>query len=427
MHHRKWLLSAFGMAALLLLVATSSALAADRLYRFPLPSTGTQPVQVSGNYLAWSDAAGLESMDLRTGKVVTCVPQEISGFDLDGHFIVYVVPQTDASPATARIYDLLTRTEMATPVPMPEGIDPSASVERADLSGDRLLLGIHDNVTMHERAFLAAFDTTDGSAGIPVLAGDVTPAVLDGDIALASSGAQLHAVFCDLSAGPAVFTPVALALTQTEEPDADLSGTLAVWRHGLSPEGIDGAFLDPATKTAGDPFFIASTHSREPRVSGDRVMYRGFNGDRTPLRAVHVVPGQDYQATEIAGDAEKTWLDGDVGTYFDRDSDTWKGVWFNPTRPVAKAPSRTTVTRGASAKVKYRVDDRLWKAKVTLKVTNRSGRVVLTTSKSGQPANVLGTISFRCSLAKGTYRFFVTGTNMAGLTSKTATNTLVVR
>lgn len=89
--------------------------------------------------------------------------------------------------------------------------------------------------------------------------------------------------------------------------------------------------------------------------------------------------------------------------------DTWK--------PTTKAPSATQVARYRTATLKYKVLDAApngGKASGSIKITNRRGRVVKSLSFSGKPLNTALSAKFTCTLAKGTYRFFVRAKDSAG-------------
>jgi subtilisin family serine protease len=101
------------------------------------------------------------------------------------------------------------------------------------------------------------------------------------------------------------------------------------------------------------------------------------------------------------------------------------------TRPVTKA-SFESVKRGGYAVLPYRVNDAGFSAgpaKVTIVIKNGSGKVVKTLGPaSNKPMCTALTWKFRCTLSKGTYRFFVKATDAAGLRATSiGSNRLVVK
>ncbi len=111
----------------------------------------------------------------------------------------------------------------------------------------------------------------------------------------------------------------------------------------------------------------------------------------------------------------------------------------NPRRPSTSAagrstrrgPSRprwrTSVKRGSTAKLRYRIAD-YSPCMVKIAVKNARGKTVKTlTVRGARPMSWLAK-SFRCTLAKGTYRFYVTATDSVGYRqTKAAVAKLVVR
>jgi C1A family cysteine protease len=93
-------------------------------------------------------------------------------------------------------------------------------------------------------------------------------------------------------------------------------------------------------------------------------------------------------------------------------------VRIDTQRPTSKAPFAATARHGASAVLKYQVNDRSPNgslASVTLKVRTLSGRVAGTFSLPVRVSvNVLHSYLFHCTLSRGTYRFYVYARDLAG-------------
>jgi hypothetical protein len=83
--------------------------------------------------------------------------------------------------------------------------------------------------------------------------------------------------------------------------------------------------------------------------------------------------------------------------------------------PTTRALARASVRRGRRATLRYRVDDALSPtARVTIRVKTRSGRTVKTLKAVTRKTNVATSSRFTCKLAKGSYRFHVYATDLAG-------------
>jgi hypothetical protein len=96
------------------------------------------------------------------------------------------------------------------------------------------------------------------------------------------------------------------------------------------------------------------------------------------------------------------------------------------TRPVVSAPRAASCAAGGTVLLRYSVRDKLSPAaKVTIRLTTKAGRVVLT-RKLGVVPTGAGDDSFGCTLAPGSYRFTVSAADLAGNRAKAASNTLTV-
>jgi len=106
-------------------------------------------------------------------------------------------------------------------------------------------------------------------------------------------------------------------------------------------------------------------------------------------------------------------------------------VQIDATAPTTRGLAAASVTRGGTAKLKYRVDDPrpgAPTAKVTIKIKNSRGKVVKTLAAGNKAVNTAFTVSFKCTFAKGKYSFFVYATDAAGnVQSKVGSNKLTVK
>jgi hypothetical protein len=105
-------------------------------------------------------------------------------------------------------------------------------------------------------------------------------------------------------------------------------------------------------------------------------------------------------------------------------------VRIDTTQPRTQAQNAVSVRRGSTARLKYRVSepaDLSPTADVVIQV-KKSGRVVKTFRFADTPMNSDRTYSFRCTLAKGSYRWYVYATDLAGnRQAAAASNSLRVR
>ncbi len=106
-------------------------------------------------------------------------------------------------------------------------------------------------------------------------------------------------------------------------------------------------------------------------------------------------------------------------------------VRLDTRRPTPKAPYAATVKRGSSCGLRYEVVDPTPgspTAKVKIVILNAHGRQVWATTLGSRSVNKNLTCRFRCTLARGAYRFSVYATDAAGNTqTKVASNRLTVK
>ena len=106
-------------------------------------------------------------------------------------------------------------------------------------------------------------------------------------------------------------------------------------------------------------------------------------------------------------------------------------VNIDTTRPTTSAPYAASVHRGSMLTLKFKVLDkgpRSGSATVVIKIKTLKGKTVKSLRLTSRKVNSLQSYRFRCTLKKGTYRFYVYATDTAGnVQSKVAHNALHVR
>ena len=103
-------------------------------------------------------------------------------------------------------------------------------------------------------------------------------------------------------------------------------------------------------------------------------------------------------------------------------------VVVDRTGPVVSAPTATSCSTGGTVLLPFVVRDKLSPSvKVTIKLTTKGGRVLLTRRLGAVPTGA-GDDSFACTFAPGSYRFVVFAVDLAGnVQVKPASNALVVK
>lgn len=122
-----------------------------------------------------------------------------------------------------------------------------------------------------------------------------------------------------------------------------------------------------------------------------------------------------FHATDVAGNAE---------------TDRTFTVNIDTTKPRTRA-WRSLVARGRTAILKYKVAETgasAGTATVVIKIKNRAHKVVKTIKVGVKNVNASQSAKFKCRLAKGTYKFYVYATDVAGnAQSKVGHNRLTVK
>ena len=94
-------------------------------------------------------------------------------------------------------------------------------------------------------------------------------------------------------------------------------------------------------------------------------------------------------------------------------------VNIDTTQPGTAALGDVSVKKGKTAKLKYRITEPAGlspSAKVVIKIKRSDGSTAKTTTINSAPTNVQQSYSFTCNLAKGSYKWYVYATDLAGNT-----------
>ena len=182
-----------------------------------------------------------------------------------------------------------------------------------------------------------------------------------------------------------------------------------------------------------------------PSIDGTRAARGGGGWSRT-VRTIKVTAsdagGSGVSRAQISVNggvsyltrSKITVLNGDVKVYCraidrrnNRSQPKYLGRWKIDTTKPKPAALGASVKRGSTAKLKYRIDD-YSPCTVKIVVKNSRGKTVKSlTIRSARPMS-WQTASFRCTLAKGAYRFYITATDSVGYKqTKAATGKLVVK
>ena len=106
-------------------------------------------------------------------------------------------------------------------------------------------------------------------------------------------------------------------------------------------------------------------------------------------------------------------------------------VNIDTTKPETAALGNVSVKKGKTAKLKYRVTEPAGlspSAKVVIKIKRGNGTTAKTFTINSAPVNSLRTYGFKCNLAKGSYKWYVYATDLAGNTQdNVARATLTVK
>ena len=168
-------------------------------------------------------------------------------------------------------------------------------------------------------------------------------------------------------------------------------------------------------------------------------------------------PDGDADVLRYSGDGS-TWYDMDLAVYdtlnFPAEADhSWDGatlihckahdlaghesaeqqftVRIDTQKPTAKALYAVTVVKGRTATLKYKIVDPApnggTATAVKIVIKNRYGKVVKTFRIGTKKVNTAYSVRFTCKLPKGSYRFYVSGRDVAGNTARVGSNRLTVK
>ncbi|HQH21503.1 MAG TPA: hypothetical protein PLJ89_05335 [Thermoleophilia bacterium] len=117
-----------------------------------------------------------------------------------------------------------------------------------------------------------------------------------------------------------------------------------------------------------------------------------------------------------------------VDAHGNAEADRSLTVRIDRTRPVPRPVADVSVQRGKKAKLRYRVTD-AWSPQAKVKIViRRRGAAVKRLTLGLRSCGVLATHAWRCTLAKGSYTWTVTATDLAGnAQARTYVKKLVVR
>jgi alpha-tubulin suppressor-like RCC1 family protein len=228
-------------------------------------------------------------------------------------------------------------------------------------------------------------------------------------------------------------------------------GTLWAWGDNAYGQlGLGDLAASPSTAVYPLQDFVDSA---DPTVSGSTVAAvakaaggaRGAGGWTRTARTVKVSAsdaGSGVGRAQISLTGGVSYLtrssvtvrNGDVTVYvraIDRMGNTsdekYLGRWKIDTTKPKPAALGASVKRGPTAKLRYRIAD-YSPCTVKIAVKNARGKIVKTLTIRGARPMSWRAASFRCTLAKGKYRFFVTATDSVGYKqTKTAVGKLVVK
>jgi hypothetical protein len=400
------------------------------------------PARVSGKFVVWSEGRDVRALDLRYGKPFV-IGAGWGGYDVSGRTAAVVLGE--GTEASIHLYDLVARKGYAQPVTLPAGFPAGSVTGSPRLSEDLVVFDVLDVSTGLHAVCGARYDRASRTVGHPFRmsgAGSALFPDVSGSLAVwlqTGESGGVHAALLDLLVDPPQTSETPLATpTADDAVFPAISGRLAVWGGTVAEAPVvEGALCDAVAGTWSPSFVIDSSLAPvEPDVSGDLVV---FSGSTSPVAAARVygalvtesggtiavgtpflIGGRDVRLPAVADDVA-VWLERRDGLYSKR------AALLDPERPSSRAPTAARVRKGAAMTLKYRIDDRLWRAKVTLVVKNRRGQVVLALRKGWRPTNKLDSARTICRLPRGVYRFYVKATNMAGKSvARPASNRLKV-
>jgi hypothetical protein len=137
--------------------------------------------------------------------------------------------------------------------------------------------------------------------------------------------------------------------------------------------------------------------------------------DASPLSAQLTIPTGADSPLAVGTHKLKYWAQDVNGNVEAQHTVTFEIV-KDTVKPVTSATA-ASVVRGRTATLKYMVSDAApnkGTAAVSIKIKNSRGNVVKTINKASVAVNVALSAKFRCTLAKGAYKYYVYATDVSG-------------
>lgn len=134
-----------------------------------------------------------------------------------------------------------------------------------------------------------------------------------------------------------------------------------------------------------------------------------------PVTAAITIPTAKDMPLAVGAHTVKVWAQDINGNVEAQQTVTFEIV-KDTVKPTTSAMA-ASVIRGRTATLKYKVNDAeptKGTAAVSIKIKNSRGKVVKTIAKSSVAVNVALSAKFRCTLAKGAYKYYVYATDASG-------------
>jgi hypothetical protein len=200
--------------------------------------------------------------------------------------------------------------------------------------------------------------------------------------------------------------------SDTQKPETTTDAAASYW---------DAAAI---TATAVDNEGIAYIYHK---IDGHAVRLEIVTGK--PMQAQVSIPTAK-DTPLAAGDHTLLYWAQDINGNVEAQHEVEFSVVADTVKPVTSATS-ASVRKGRTATLKYKVTDAeptKGTAQATITIKNSRGKVVKTINAASVNVNVQLAAKFRCTFAKGTYRFYVTATDASGnAQSKVGSAKLIVK
>ena len=172
---------------------------------------------------------------------------------------------------------------------------------------------------------------------------------------------------------------------------------------------------------------LGSESGNHHRIWNGAIQHRTDGDNDSNGNTLEYWTGTDNDHPTAAGDQKAT---AEFVPLLNNAYNQWKGIaGSDTTGPETFAPRRSSVTRGKTATLYYRVtDDQSADCVVTIVVKTLGGRTVKTLRPGLKGCDTLRFVHFRCRLTRKTYRFFVYARDISGnAQSLLGSNRLVVK